>query len=171
MRFDLSTLRELYDFQRWATARMLEGVATLSAEEYQRPIGGSFGSVGGTLVHCYGADWVWLERFHGRSPRALPAGDDLASLEAIRPRWTAVENQRDAFLEGLSPERLEDDLSYVNFAGESCRYRLGDALFHVANHTTYHRGQVATLLRQLGKSQAATDYLRMIDARRVSAPS
>ena len=168
MPFDLPTLRELFAFQRWATGKMLDGVTTLTTEEYQRPIGGSFGSVSATLVHCYGADWVWLERFHGRSPRALPKGEDLASFATVRTKWAAVEKEREAFLTGLTPARLEDSLDYVNFAGESCRYRLGDALFHVTNHLTYHRGQVATLLRQLGKSQAATDYLRMIDAQRAS---
>lgn len=166
MSFDLPVLRELFTFQRWATGKMLDCVAPLTAEEYQRPIGGSFGSVSGTLIHCYGADWVWLERFHGRSPRELPKGEDLSSFETLRPRWAAVENERQAYLAALAPERLEETLAYVNFAGESCRYRLGEALFHVANHLTYHRGQVATLLRQLGKTQVATDYLRMLDAQR-----
>src|SRR5262245_39342374 len=169
MPFDLTTLRELFAFQRWATAKMLDCVAPLTEEEYRREIGGSFASVSGTLVHCYGADWVWLERFHGRSPRALPKEGDLSHFKAVRPQWETVQDERDAFLAGLTPERLEDPLSYVNFAGESCRYPLGDALFHVTNHLTYHRGQVATLLRQLGKSQVATDYLRMIDAQRASS--
>jgi hypothetical protein len=72
---DLSTLRNFFAFGRWANRTILESVAALTPEEYARLIGGSFGSVQGTLVHLYGADWVWLERFHGRSPRAMPAGN------------------------------------------------------------------------------------------------
>ncbi len=166
MPFDLHTLRELFDYNRWATAKMLDAVAPLTEEEFRRPIGGSFGSVSGTLVHAYGADWVWLERLHGRSPRALPEGEDLLGFEEIRKRWAAVEDERDAFLAAVTPERLDEWISYVNFAGESCRYRLSEVLFHVANHLTYHRGQVATLLRQLGKPAVATDYLRLLDAQR-----
>jgi uncharacterized damage-inducible protein DinB len=166
MPFDLPTLRELFTFQRWATAKILDGVAPLTDEEFRRPIGGSFGSLSGTLVHAYGADWVWLERLHGRSPRSLPRGEDRASFEEIRTRWAAVEDERDAFLAELSPARLEEWISYVNFAGESCRYRLGEVLFHIANHLTYHRGQIANQLRQLGKPAVATDYLRLLDAQR-----
>jgi uncharacterized damage-inducible protein DinB len=166
MPFDVATLRELLAYNRWATAKMLACIAPLTEEEFARPIGGSFGSVSGTLLHAYGADWVWLERLHGRSPRALPEGEDLSSFEAIRARWAQVEDARDAFLAKLSPEKLEGWISYVNFAGESCRYRLGEVLFHIANHLTYHRGQIVTLLRQLGKSGIATDYLRLLDEQR-----
>jgi uncharacterized damage-inducible protein DinB len=166
MPFDLPTLRELFAYHRWATAKMLDCVAPVTDEEFRRPIGGSFGSLSGTLTHAYGADWVWLERLRGRSPRALPQEEDRASFEAIRTRWAAVEDERDAYLESLEPERLEEWIAYVNFAGESCRYRLGEVLFHMANHLTYHRGQIALQLRQLGKPAVATDYLRLLDARR-----
>jgi hypothetical protein len=105
---DLSTLRNFFAFGRWANRMIVESVAVLTAEEYARPIGGSFGSV-------------------------------------------------------LTPERLAEPLSYVAFSGDSFTRRLGDALLHLANHGTYHRGQVATLLRQLGRKAAATDYLRFID--------
>ena len=166
MPFDLPALRELFDYNRWATAKILDCVAPLTSEELQRPIGGSFGSLSGTLVHAYGADWVWLERLRGRSPRSLPQAEDLSSFEAIRIRWAAVEKERDEHLAKLSPEHLEEWVSYVNFAGESCRYRLDEVLFHIANHLTYHRGQIAMQLRQLGKPAVATDYLRLLDAQR-----
>ena len=94
----------------------------------------------------------------------IPPGDeDAGTLEALREEWRKVEDGQKAFLEGLSAERLAQTISYVNFAGEAWRYSLGDALLHVANHGTYHRGQVVTLLRQLGKEPIGTDYLRWID--------
>jgi uncharacterized damage-inducible protein DinB len=61
-------------------------------------------------------------------------------------------------------ERLVQPLTYVNFAGQTLSYPLAETLVHVANHGTYHRGQVATLLRQLGHSPIATDYVRYLDA-------
>jgi uncharacterized damage-inducible protein DinB len=161
---DLETLRNLFAFSRWANRMILDSVAVLTADEYARPIGGSFGSVQGTLVHLYGADWVWLERFHGRSPRSLPVGDDDMPLEALARKWREVEAGQDAFLATLTPERLGERLSYTAFDGSGFTRFLGDALLHLANHGTYHRGQVATLLRQLGRKAASTDYLRYIDA-------
>jgi len=166
MSISLETVGKLSAFGRWANAKVLESVSALTPEEYARPIGGSFGSVRGTLVHLYGADWVWLERFCGRSPRSLPAGDDAATLEALREKWKKVEEGQSAFLATLTPERLGQPLSYVNFAGESWTYPLGETLLHLANHGTYHRGQVVTLLRQLGKKPVSTDYLRYLDAQK-----
>jgi uncharacterized damage-inducible protein DinB len=161
---DLSTLRNFFAFTRWANRMIVESAAALTPEEYARPIGGSFGSVRGTLVHLYGADWVWLERFHGRSPMALPAGDEDAPLEELSRKWREVEAGQDAFLASLTQERLEETLSYVAFSGDRFTRRLGDVLLHLANHGTYHRGQVATLLRQLGHKAASTDFLRYLDA-------
>jgi uncharacterized damage-inducible protein DinB len=163
---DLETLRNFFAFGRWANGTILESVAPLTHEEYARPIGGSFGSVQGTLFHLYGADWVWLERLHGRSPRAMPEGDDVATLEALARKWRDVEAGQDAFIAALTQERLAEPLSYVSFAGESFTRHLGDALLHLANHGTYHRGQVATLLRQFGRKATSTDYLRFIDAQK-----
>jgi len=157
-------IEKLFAYGRWATAKTLESAAALDAEEFARPIGGSFGSVQGTLAHLYGADWVWLERFHGRSPSSLPGAETLTSLATIRERWEPVEQGLQRFVESLPPTRMAEPLTYVNFAGQTCTYPLGEALVHLANHGTYHRGQVATLLRQLGKKPASTDYLRWIDA-------
>ena len=163
---DLSTLRNFFAFGRWANRMIIESVAALTPEEYARPIGGSFGSVQGTLAHLCGADWVWLERFHGRSPRAMPEGDDFMALEALARKWREVEVGQDTFIATLTQERMTEPLSYVSFAGDSFTRELGDALLHLANHGTYHRGQVVTLLRQLGRKAASTDYLRYIDASR-----
>lgn len=157
-------IEKLFAYGRWATAKTLESASTLSVEELAQPVGGSFGSVQGTLAHLYGADWVWLERFHGRSPSSLPGADALTTLATIRERWEPVQQGLQRFVDALAPGRLTDPVTYVNFAGKTWTYPLGEALVHVANHGTYHRGQVATLLRQLGKKAASTDYLRWIDA-------
>ncbi|MGE5275593.1 MAG: DinB family protein [Acidobacteriota bacterium] len=157
-------ISRLFAYGRWANGKMLDSVAGLTAEEFRRPVGGSFGSIHGTLAHVYGADWIWLERWHGRSPRALPSPDEVPTFETLREKWTEVQDRQRSFVEALTPERLAEGLSYANFKGETWTYPLGEALLHVVNHGTYHRGQVTTLLRQLGKPAVSTDYLRYIDA-------
>jgi uncharacterized damage-inducible protein DinB len=155
---------KLFAYGRWANAQTLGSVEALNAEELVRPVGGSFGSVLGTLVHLSGADWVWLERWHGKSPRALPGAQEIASLDVLRGRWRPVEDGMRTFAESLTAERMAEPLTYVNFKGNTFTYPLGETLVHIANHGTYHRGQVATLLRQLGKTPVSTDYLLYLDA-------
>ena len=156
-------IADLFAFGRWATRQTLASAAPLTPEEFVQPVGGSFGSVQATLTHLYGADWVWLERWHGRSPGALPGADAALSVAALGAKWETVHDGQQAFVASLSPARMSEPLTYVNFAGKTLTYRIGDTLVHAANHATYHRGQIATLLRQLGKTPISTDYLRYVD--------
>jgi uncharacterized damage-inducible protein DinB len=155
----LGTLRELFEYNYWARDRQLEVCATLSQEQFQRPLGNSFSSLRDTLAHLVGAEWIWLERCRGRSPRALPAAEEFPTLAAIGQRWIAVEKDGREFLAGLNEAALARPLSYINMSGENWTYPLWRALLHLVNHQTYHRGQVATLLRQLGVQPPQVDLL------------
>ena len=62
-----------------------------------------------------------------------------------------LESDREAFARELKADRLGETIAYSNLAGEARRNRLGELFVHVVNHSSYHRGQVATMLRQLGR--------------------
>jgi len=162
---DLESIRELYGYNRWANARSLEAAAAVSTEDFTREVGGSFASLRGTLAHMYGAEWIWLQRWKGISPRQLPFSLEFPDVASIRSRWQAVENERQVFLDALDPARLAEVLSYVNLQGQAFAYPLRRMLQHVVNHGTYHRGQITTLLRQLGAAPLATDLLLYDDGK------
>ena len=123
-------ISRLFAYGRWASELTLASAAELDAKQFVQPVGGSFGSGHGTLVHLYGADWVWLERWQGRSPRALPTGQDASTLDAIARMWREVQQKQMDFVEALAPERMAQPLSYVNFKGETFKYPLGETLVH-----------------------------------------
>jgi uncharacterized damage-inducible protein DinB len=152
----------LFTHSRWANRRVLEAAQDLSADDYARTLGGSFATLRDTLTHIYGAEWIWLERFRGRSPRALPGGGE-ATLEDLREKWSLVAAEHRMFVNGLSTADLARTISYESIKGDPFRKPLGELLVHVANHSTYHRGQVATLLRQLGQTPRTTEYLIFLD--------
>ena len=162
----LHVLRQLYDYNYWARDQQLACCSALTPEQFLRPMGSSFSSVRDTLAHLLAVEWVWLERFNGRSPRAVPAWlDDLKTLDSIGGRWKEVEGGMRAYLAGLTPEMLAGPLSYVNIKGEPWTYSLEQAFFHLVNHQTYHRGQVTSLLRQLGAKSVPLDFLVYCDQR------
>ena len=162
---DLETIRDLYAYNRWANARSLEGASTVSSGDFTKEVGGSFASLRGTLAHMYGAEWIWLERWRGNSPQSLPFALDFPDIEVIRSRWRDLEREQTGFLDALDPARLGEVLSYVNLKGETFAYPLRRMLQHVVNHATYHRGQITTLLRQLGATPLSTDLLLYDDGR------
>lgn len=152
-------LRRLYAFNRWANLRFLDAVERLSDEELGRDMKSSFPNVAATLVHLLGAEWVWLERWLGRSPVGFPDASKLNSVAEVRVRWDALWAEQRAFLDGLSDDDARRPVTYVNLAGNEFTQPLGDLLRHVVNHATYHRGQLTTLLRQLGHDAPSTDLV------------
>jgi uncharacterized damage-inducible protein DinB len=163
----LETLRELFDYNYWARDRQLDACAALADEQFLRPMGNSFSSVRDVLAHLIFAEWVWLERWLGRSPtqadKQQVAADKFPTLASVRERWSAIEGNMRLYLAGLDEQTLSRSLTYTNWRGQVCTYPLGQTMFHLANHQTYHRGQVTTLLRQLGAEAPAVDYLVMQD--------
>jgi uncharacterized damage-inducible protein DinB len=67
------------------------------------------------------------------------------------------------FIHNLADESLDKMITYINLKGETWTYPLWQMLQHLVNHSTYHRGQVTTMLRQLGAEPAATDFLLFFD--------
>ncbi|MFZ0961874.1 MAG: DinB family protein [Terriglobia bacterium] len=163
----LETLRELYEFNYWARDRQFQTCATFPSEQFLRPMGNSFSSVRDTLAHLLVVEWIWLERWEGRSPAREDtkafAAEKFPTLESLQAAWGPVEKGVRDFLRACSEERLSQPLSYTNFQGEVWTYPLWRILYHVVNHQTYHRGQIATLLRQLGATPLQTDYLVALD--------
>ena len=139
----LDDLRRLNAYNRWANHRLLDVAGTLDPEHLTQPLGGSFGSLMATLRHVLGAEWTWLERFHGRSPRAFEAESTLGTLAAVRARWSSLDSEYAAFLDGLGEADVIREVAYRSFKGDAFRHPLGVLLQHVFNHSTHHRGQVS----------------------------
>jgi uncharacterized damage-inducible protein DinB len=142
--------RTLLEYHFWARERALAAVAALTTEQFVRELGNSFPSVRDTVAHLYGADEVWLQRWTGGAPRSLPPASRFADLAALRTAWAALDPQLQAFVHGLDADGLARSLTYTAFNGQVATLSYEQMLQHVVNHASYHRGQVTTLVRQLG---------------------
>ena len=158
---DISTL---YAYNRWANRRTLGSVQPLDIDEFTRDLGTSHGSIRGTLVHTMWSDWIWLRRWLGESPKRLPFDpNDFADLAAVEASWQGLEHERQGFIARLTDPRLQESLTYENLKNERWTYTLEHMMQHAVNHASYHRGQIVTLLRQLGRTPASTDFLEFFD--------
>jgi len=145
-------LVELVEYHYWARDRMLETVAGLTPDQFTRRLSSSFPSVRDTLVHCYSAEWVWYSRWTGVSPdKPIPA-DRYPDLVSLVDDWAGLERQVRTFVDRLGDEQVGREIDYVLMNGTAGRSSFQQMLQHVVNHGSYHRGQVTTLLRQLGAS-------------------
>jgi len=154
---------KLYAYNRWANDRILSVAGSISEEELRRDLGGSFGSLWGTLVHIFGVEWLYPQRWKGVSPSALPGPDQFADFAALQAFWNEVRADQQQFIDRLNEQVLQQRVDYINFYSQKFGYPLVDQMKHLVNHSTYHRGQVTLLLRLLHKQPVSTDYLLFLD--------
>jgi uncharacterized damage-inducible protein DinB len=154
----------LYDYNAWANRRQLEAASKLTAEQFVQPLGSSFGSVRDTLAHIYGAEWMWLERFQSRSPSSLPDTTQFKNLASLEERWNEHEARLLSFVRGRTQADLDQVMEYKTLKFGIYRNPLWQSMQHVVNHGSYHRGQVTTLLRQLGAQPILTDLMHFYRA-------
>ncbi len=157
-------IRRLFDYTEWANALALDAAANLADENLRRDFNISHSSIFGTLVHMAGAEWIWLERWHGRSPAGKEAWsiwstESCSDLTTLDVRWRELVERRAAFVNELDEARLSAELSFILLNGDPNSMRLVDQMQHVANHATLHRGQVVGMIRQLGIAPPSTDLL------------
>jgi uncharacterized damage-inducible protein DinB len=161
-------LGRLLEYTTWGNRRVLRAAAALKVEDFKRDLGSSHGGVRGTLAHMLSAEWLWLERWKGVSPARLLDEGEFPNVIALSERWRAVNAHRDSWFRGLDESALGEPVRYRSLEGKPHEVPLWQLVQHVANHSTYHRGQVTTLLRQLGVAAAATDMV-MWDRKRASS--
>lgn len=126
-------------------------------------LGASYGSVRGILVRILWGEWLWLQRWRGESPKQQFAPETFPDAAALEARWASVEREQQIFIEALTDEHLKARVAYENLEGERWEYSLTHMMQHIVNHSSYHRGQVVTLLRKLGHTPPATDFLVFLD--------
>jgi uncharacterized damage-inducible protein DinB len=153
----LATLRELFTYNYWARDRQLEACAALTEEQFLQPMGNSFSSLRDTLAHLMAAEWIWHERWRGRSPKAMLSAADYLNLPAVREAWRPVEQGVRDYLAGLTEETAARQFTFMRANGDVLTYPVWRSLMHVANHQSYHRGQVTMFLRQFGIQPPALD--------------
>ena len=151
---NLRDLETLLDYHYWARDRVLAAVEGLTPEQFTRDLGSSFKSVRDTLAHTYSAEWAWYSRWHGTSPTSMLPASDFPDVATIRTKWIEHEAKVRAFVAALGDEEISRVIEYKLLSGQPAATALWQMLQHMVNHASYHRGQVTTMLRQLGATPA-----------------
>src|SRR5712664_459864 len=152
-------MRVLYDYNAWANHRAMEAASKLATEQFVQPMGSSFGSVRDTLAHIFGAEWLWLERFQGRSPASLPDTAQFKDAASLRERWNEHETRLLGFVRGLTHTDLDRVMEYKTLKYGVYSDALCESMPHLVNHGAYRRVRVTALLRQLGAQPILTDLM------------
>jgi uncharacterized damage-inducible protein DinB len=156
---NVSDFNLLFDFNSWANARTRQAVESLPEEKLYVDMKNSFGSIHDTLFHIVVAEDIWLQRLQGAERGIFMKQEEYPAYAAVTEKWNDVEKQFSQFLETVTEEYLLQDLVFYTQKGEKVSQKVWMSLQHLVNHSSYHRGQITTLVRQAGGTPVATDLI------------
>jgi uncharacterized damage-inducible protein DinB len=152
----LTQTRQLLLYTLWADRVCLDAARDIPLEALTREAGVSFGSLLGTLTHILRSQRRWLARFTGQVP---PDPADFPDLEALAAGWSETAAQMEFFLASLTEDQLTAEITWEDTGIGAVTRPLWQPVSHMVNHSSYHRGQVTSLLRQLGYQPPKTDLI------------
>jgi uncharacterized damage-inducible protein DinB len=146
-------------YNLWANKRLCDFLAQAEEEKLNQEIVSSFASIRKTVFHVYGAQSLWLQRLGGVSPSVFPSYETKSSSETLSALLETSQQLID-YVNSHTEEELQTEIDNKNVAGNKFRSKICDIIQHVVNHATYHRGQVITMLRQVGYTKLFdSDYI------------
>jgi uncharacterized damage-inducible protein DinB len=155
----LKMFQTLYRYNWWATTRLLTALKEFSSEELRLDLGGSYPTILSALLHTLWVEQMFLQRWRRQSTQGLASPPILDTIEAIHAAWRQLEYDRALYFETLAEIDLQTPLEYQDSRGRHMSIVLWEALFHCANHSTFHRGQIVSKLRQSGQIPPGTDFV------------
>jgi uncharacterized damage-inducible protein DinB len=144
-----------FRFHRWAFERYFAALEQLPEEKLNADSGLSFGSIYKTLLHVAQADGIWSFRLTGYAP--VPPAD--GSLATLKESWFRALDELSIWLGGLAEDAWSTEAEYSNSKGVKFRTPVWQIVLHLVNHGTAHRGQICTVLRQIGVTPPPTDEI------------
>ncbi len=153
----------LFQYNYWANGKIVKYAGLAGEARFTEPAAVSFGSLRGTLVHIYWAEWLWRVRCQvGISPQEHAAETDFPDLQTLGRRWLAEEQAMLDYLSALQDEDLDRIVAYRDTRGVDHENPLWQLLLHVVNHGTQFRSEAAVILTQAGHSPGDLDFIAFL---------
>jgi uncharacterized damage-inducible protein DinB len=147
---NISYFKDLMSYNIWANDKVIKWLKALSEDQWRRPIVSSFPTIRDTALHILGAEYIWLQRLCDVNETVwIPAVFTGSNAEII-DAWEKASRDLEFFLTTFKLENLWDTVTFKRINGEVKELKNFEIFSHVVNHSSYHRGQLVTMLRQVG---------------------
>jgi uncharacterized damage-inducible protein DinB len=152
----LQEIKTLHAYNAWATNLIIAALERLSPDQYNQDMKGSHGSIHATFVHLVGGEKIWRERFQG-NPQPFLSAQAHPTLGDVKAIWESNGYDIAKWIGTMSDKSMLETFSFKTAKGDTFTYKYVQAFQHIVNHSSYHRGQIVTMLRQLGVKPPTTD--------------
>jgi uncharacterized damage-inducible protein DinB len=154
----LQELKTLHAYNSWADNLIFTTVEPLPTEQYMQDLKTSHGSIHSTLVHLVGAEKIWRERFTG-NPQPFLSTNPPGTLSELKSIWEKNGFDTAKWIGTMSDKALQESFSMKTAKGDTFTHKYWQAFLHLVTHSSYHRGQIVAMLRQLGVKPPTTDLI------------
>jgi uncharacterized damage-inducible protein DinB len=155
---NLALIRSFYEYNYWCIQQVLASAAQLEPAQVTAETLMPHASLWATLFHTLDAEWLWIERCRGISPKNSIPEPPIPSLQTLAATWAGQQTTTLAFLGSLDEPALARVVNYSSLRGAPRSSLLWHLLLHVATHTVQHRAEAAQILTQFGQSPGDLDF-------------
>jgi uncharacterized damage-inducible protein DinB len=147
-------------YNLWGNQLLLDLIGNLTEEQQQHPVASSFNSLYKTVLHMFNAESIWWQRMKLQERINIPAETFTGDFKELSTQLLNQNRQWMEWVNAAQEHALQHVFHYQNFKREQFKQPIFQMLMHVFNHSTYHRGQLVTMLRQLGIEKIpSTDFI------------
>jgi uncharacterized damage-inducible protein DinB len=149
-------INKLLEYNIWANRLVEKQIKLLAPEQFVEQFRGSFGSIKATVVHLLESDWLWLNRFKGIPLAEVPAWEIETASDVFKV-WRAIQDEMlivGPTLVGVQTKKIR----FRTRKGVDYTLPAEELVIHIANHGSYHRGQLTDMIRLAGGQPVSTDY-------------
>lgn len=153
------SLLQYANYNLWANGRMIDSLLKLSPEQLDMDINSSFNTIRKTVLHCLGAEYIWLQRLQ-LAEQPVWIGDELDKpFDIACTQWQQASKDLLEFINAQFDDKALQHVIQYYRKKQPFKLQVWQVLHHVFNHNTYHRGQLVTMLRQAGVNKIpGTDF-------------
>lgn len=149
----------LLEYDHWATMKLLEHIKGTSEDAFHKPMNSVFPSIAETFYHIYRGDRIWFKR----CIPSLVVDESITEFKDIEHAENSFVELHQIMLDSINHyyDKL-DVIVYQNSKGTTFKNNINEIIYHLANHGTYHRGNIASMIRECGLKGTSTDYIQYL---------
>ena len=153
-------VQQLTSYNAWANQQMAGIINALPAEYHNREIPSSFNSLFKTILHMYDAESIWWQRMRLSEKVIRPSEDFFGDMKDATAGLLGQSLQWKEWAIAAQEHMFSHEFIYLNTKKDQFKQPVYEVIVQICNHGTYHRGQLVTMLRQLGVEKIPqTDFI------------
>jgi uncharacterized damage-inducible protein DinB len=156
-------LKSYTKYNIWANERICQILEKLDPALLDKDLISSFNTIRKTVYHIWDAETLWFKRLTGKSISDWPSKSFTGNFEEFQTQFLGGSGKFFMYVLNKDKKQLEEELTYRNIEGKKFNHKISNVIQHVVNHSTFHRGQIITMLRNAGVAELPpTDYIAFL---------